>query len=345
MRLIGIVLGSWLLKYGAVAASLSSIALLSITIPILGFLPYSVAQAPGKSSSDLFKQPDSRSQNIKLRRLLPTTPSDQSDVAKAELIPEDGHGAGHENRGGHLGTRRINRSKSWTAFLRERGYAGYAKNWTHSSICNPLCVKYLAIVFTNTLAMDFRNQLKPWVSTRYGWPLATVGYVLSIESLAGVAVLFALPWLDRIWRRSSTTAARTFDAPAKVKDSGRDQKRKHELRVAKASLLFGAMGAIIVALAADRAFFVVGILTLTGAVGFPDAVRAFCTSFFATSDIQPLYAAVTVVEMLGGIVASPIWGWIFAQAYHGGGYWMGIPLVVCAVLLLSILGLLSRLRP
>ncbi|KAI4212595.1 MAG: hypothetical protein LQ351_004667 [Letrouitia transgressa] len=161
--------------------------------------------------------------------------------------------------------------------------------------------------------MDVRNQLKAWISTRYGWPLADVGYVLSGESVAGVAVLLALSWLDRV----------PCHAPS-VSFAVRE-KRKRELLVARASLSLGAAGALVIALAAERTVFVLGLVVMMGTVGFPDAVRAFCTSFFAGDEIQPLYAAATVVEMLGGIIGSPVWGWIFTQAYHGASIWMGVP--------------------
>lgn len=196
--------------------------------------------------------------------------------------------------------------------------------------------------------MDVRGQVKRWIRTRYGWPLADVGYVLSAESVGGVVVLLALPWLDRV-RRRRPPGSRAMEVPAESHDedliSGVWVKRKRELRVARASLVIGAAGALVIALAADRTVFVLGLVVMTGAVGFPDAVRAFCTSFFAVGEIQALYAAVTVVEQLGVIIGSPVWGWVFAQAYHGGRVWMGMPFGIHMVLLLCTLCLLLRLKP
>lgn len=219
------------------------------------------------------------------------------------------------------------------AGVREADFAGTVQKYTYLPIRNPLCFMFLAIMFINSLAMDVRNQLKAWISTRYGWPLADVGYVLGGESVAGAAVLFALPWLDRVWCHAPSVSLAIWE------------KRKRELRVAQVSLGLGAAGALVIALAAGRAVFLLGLVVMMGAVGFPDAVRAFCTSFFAADEIQALYAAVTVVEMLGVIIGSPVWGWIFAQAYHGGSVWIGVPFGVCMVLLLCTLGLVLRLKP
>lgn len=96
------------------------------------------------------------------------------------------------------------------------------------------------------------------------------------------------------------------------------------------------------AVAADRVAFVIGLVAMTGAVGFPDAICGFFTSHFATADIQGLYASVTVVQSLSVIVGSPVWGRIYAHAYRGA--WIGAPLGVCAVLLVCTLGLVLALR-
>ncbi|KAL8943726.1 MAG: hypothetical protein Q9211_000875 [Gyalolechia sp. 1 TL-2023] len=177
------------------------------------------------------------------------------------------------------------------------------------------------------------------------------------ESVIGVAVLFALLWLDRVRRRPPPDFHATVVDEARAESRGYDggpedenlvnavrEKRKRELGVARASLGFGAAGALVIALAADRAVFMLGLVVITGAVGFLDAVRAFCTSFSAAGEIQALYAAVTVVEMLGVIIGSPVWGWIFAQAYYGENAWIGILFGIYMVLLLCTFGLLLRLK-
>lgn len=325
VRLGGVVLGSWLLQYGAGAANLSGVALMSVAIPILGLLPPSAARAPRSTSSSRSEQRKPMQQDIGLQHLTPKSISDSSTEAEAE------ENTAHEDHHYHSEHRNF-RPKSFMAAVREADLAGTVQKYTYLPIRNPLCFMFLAIMFINSLAMGVRNQLKTWISTRYGWPLADVGYVLGGESVAGVATLFALPWLERVWCHAPSVSLAVW------------QKRKRELRVAQASLGLGAAGALVVALAAERAVFVLGLVVMMGAVGFPDAVRAFCTSFFAADEIQALYAAVTLVEMLGVIIGSPVWGWIFAQAYHGGSFWIGMPFGICMVLLLCTLGLVLRLK-
>lgn len=324
VRLGGVVLGSWLLQYGAVAANLSSVALVSVAIPILGLLPRSAARAPRPIKPSRSEQQNPIQKDIGLQHLIPKGVSDSKAEAEEDAAYED-----REDRSEHLDRRQ----RSFMAAIREADYAGTVQKYTHLPIHNSLCFMFLAIMFVNSLAMDVRVQVRTWISTRYGWPLADVGYVLSAESVAGVVLLFALPWLDRVRRHLPPGSHTVWE------------KRKRELWVARVSLGFGAAGALVIALAADRAMFFLGLVVMTGAVGFPDAVRAFCTSFFATEEIQALYAAVTVAEMLGVILGSPVWGWIFAQAYHGGSTWIGVPFGIHMILLLCTLGLLLRLKP
>ncbi|KAL8924202.1 MAG: hypothetical protein Q9208_004166 [Pyrenodesmia sp. 3 TL-2023] len=353
VRLSGIVLGSRLLQYGAVAANFSSVALMSVAIPILGLLPGSVARAPRPPQLSRSEQQDTIQQDIGLQEFIPKSVSDSS-AKVAGKMEEDSVYTDREDRSEHLN----HRQRNLMAIIREADNVGAVQKYTHLPIHNPLCFMFLAIMFINSLAMDVRGQVKTWVSTRYGWSLADVGYVLSAESVIGVAILFALPWLDRVRRRTPPNPHAAVVEETRVESRGHDggfegedlinavqEKRKRELGVARVSLGFGAAGALVIALAADRAVFVLGLVVMTGAVGFPDAVRAFCTSFFVAGEIQALYAAVTMVEMLGVIIGSPVWGWIFAQAYHGGSVWIGVPFGICMVLLLCTLGLLLRLKP
>ncbi|KUJ21339.1 uncharacterized protein LY89DRAFT_730122 [Mollisia scopiformis] len=89
-------------------------------------------------------------------------------------------------------------------------------------------VMCLAIMFINTVALDSRALLHPWLSKRYNWDLATTGYILSVESLLGISILLVLQFI------SSRSSSMTFR-----------QKRGHELRVAKMSLICAILGSVL----------------------------------------------------------------------------------------------------
>lgn len=342
-RLTGVIFGAWLLKNGAASAMLLGVTLTSTIIPILSFLPRSAA---------------SSSKSSEFQRTLTATSADGSSdsasrVASPRLAP------GRSDAKDSIGReQQVDSPREHLAHTNgsRKAFSSLIRRFSHIPFDNPLYLIFLAIIFINGLAMDVRGQLRPWTSKRYDWPLATVGYILSGESFLGVGVLLALPWLDRVRRPlpESLAAAPRTSASADVQPLAEEEviaatraivaKRRREILVARVSLALGAGGALVLALAADRAAFVIGLAAMTGAVGFPDAIRAFFTSHFATADIQGLYASVTVVETLSVIIGSPIWGTIYAHAYRGTSAWIGAPFGVCAVLLVCTLGLVLALR-
>ena len=331
-RLAGVMFGAWLLKNGAASAMLLGVTVTSTIIPILGFLPGSAARAP--NSGDFQRTSTANSTDY--------SADSTSGVTSPRLSPE------RSNAKDLIGRKQPTPTKgSKTSWIRA---------FSHIPFEHPLYLIFLAVMFLNGLAMDVRGQLRPWTSKRYDWPLATVGYILSVESFLGVGVLLALPWLDRVRRPlpQSLAADPRTTASADVQPLAEEEaiavtrailaKRRREILVARVSLGMGAGGALVLALATNRVAFVIGLAAMTGAVGFPDAIRAFFTSHFATADIQGLYASVTVVESLSVIVGSPAWGRIYAHAYRGASAWIGAPFGVCAVLLVCTLGLVLALR-
>ena len=338
-RLGGAILGAWLLKYGAASVLLLGVTLTSTIIPILSFLPYSAARSP--KLEELRETPMAGSLNC---------PSDGSPRANSPRFQPD-HSNVKDPSGPEQPLNSPQQELMATKWSR-RAISNLIRRFSYVPFDNPVYPTYLAIMFLNGLAMDVRNQLRPWTSKRYDWPLATVGYILSVENFLGVGILFALPWLDRVCqsRSLSSPTASSADEPllseeeASVLARSILAKRRREILVARVSLGLGAVGAVVLAFAATRGVFIVGLGIMTGAVGFPDAIRAFFTSHFETDDIQGLYASVTVVETLSTIMGSPAWGSIYAHAYQGANAWTGAPFGVCAVLLVCTLGLVLAFR-
>ncbi|KAL8846607.1 MAG: hypothetical protein Q9221_008325, partial [Calogaya cf. arnoldii] len=342
-RLGGMVFGAWLMRNGAAMTMLLGVTLSSTILPILSFLPSSTARSSQSGESQ--------------RTSAPALANCSSDGTHSTASPP-------------LGPRRstskglVDEDQQVDPLLDQSGpskvpstdFSKLSRSLSHIPFDNPLYLIYLAIMFFNSLAMDVRGQLRPWTSKRYDWSLATVSYILSVESALGVGILSALPWLDRIRRPvvqsvSATSRAPTrTDAETPVEDEAMSNKRavlakrRRELLVARVSLGLGTVGALMLALATSHVAYIAGVAVMTGAVGFPDAIRAFITGHFATDDIQGLYASVTVVEALSIMVGSPTWGAIYARAYRGASEWIGAPLGVCAVLLLCTLGLTLRLK-
>ncbi|KAL9036608.1 MAG: hypothetical protein Q9214_006054 [Letrouitia sp. 1 TL-2023] len=342
-RLAGVIFGAWLMKNGAASAMLVGVTLTSTIIPILGFLPHSVARSP---ESENFQAKSTASS-------ADCTSDNTSNIASPPLRPRQSNTKTSRGREQQINS---HQERLMPTKGSRKAISHLIRRLSYIPFDNPLYLVFLAIMFLNGLAMDVRGQLRLWTSKRYNWPLATVGYILSVESFLGVGILFALPWLDRVRQRlpQSHPAGSRTTASGDVEPLAEDEaimaahailaKRRREILVARVSLGLGVIGSLVLALTANRAAFFIGLATMTGAVGFPDAIRAFFTSYFATGDIQGLYASVTVVETLSVVVGSPIWGSIYAHAYRGTSAWLGAPFGVCAMLLTCTLGLALALR-
>jgi len=169
--------------------------------------------------------------------------------------------------------------------------------------------------------LDSRALLRPWLSKRYNWDLATTGYILSIESILGVSILFVLQFIGS--RSSSTTFG---------------QKRAHELRVAKISLICGILGSVLLGFSESRIGFILSVMVISGSVGFLDAVRAYFTAILASesnekADIGRLYSAILMVEYVAVICVAPLWSAIYSLGYGLGGLGVGLPFFGGAVMM------------
>ena len=178
----------------------------------------------------------------------------------------------------------------------------------------------LFIMYLNTTAMGVRMLLRPWTSRRYDWTLAQTGYVFSAESLLSAVILFVLPFVKN-------------PMPFRKQRNETDEPYNREIRVATTSLIFGIVGAILLALSRTRVLFFLSLVVFSGNIGFLDAMKAYFTTQLETNDIGRLYTCITAVEMLAMIVGAPVWGVVFSKGYEVGGFWEGVPFLCTAVLL------------
>jgi hypothetical protein len=185
----------------------------------------------------------------------------------------------------------------------------------------------LAIMSLNMVALDARQMLRPWLSKRYDWTLAQTGYILSIESILSVSVLFLLQYCDssEIWKAKNDL-----------------EKRKRELWIAKMSITCGTVGSTILCFAGVRILFFLAAIVISGSAGILDATKAYLTSQLDKPDIGRLYSTIMVIDTLTTVLSSPLWSSVYAVGYDWGRMWAGLPFinsagVFCLVLMLLML--------
>lgn len=309
IRLSGVAFGSWLLRNGAVPTMLVGICTYALIIPLLTFLPCTRPEkhqplkgteyAPLEPTETSGREPDLTEQQSPPTDPLQTSVTDPMQQPPPQQSP-------------------IRTIKSELL----DSLSGFKRLALHSSAFN-MC---LIVMFLHTLSLGVRGLLRPWISKRYAWTLAQTGYILSLESILSVAVLFLLQYLDTSKGKSELA------------------KRARELWVSKLSLLSAIAGSLMLAISGYRTFFFLSLIVISGSVGFLDAIKAYFTAQLDVQDIGRLYSTIMVVETLAMILGAPVWSALYSTAYGLGEAWQGLPWACSALMLLLTLLLIGRLR-
>lgn len=194
----------------------------------------------------------------------------------------------------------------------------------------------LIILFFAALAKEARSLIRPWMSKRYNWSLASTGYIVSFEALLGASILFILQHLN----------SRPTYQP-----SPSSRKRARELKIAIIGLLCGIAGSLFLGMSTSRIGFFVSTVVFSGSVGFLDSIKAFFTAAIGRDgsrdgkkDIGRLYSAATVVEYVAMICTAPAWSAVYSYGYSMGGVGMGIPFYGSALMMAIALLLVLRVK-
>lgn len=70
--------------------------------------------------------------------------------------------------------------------------------------------------------------------------------------------------------------------------------------------------------------------------GFATTVRSLATSLVAPSKVGRLYAAMTTMEMIGGMVAGPLLSKLYSFGLNLDGFWVGLPFLASGGLFLIV---------
>lgn len=75
-----------------------------------------------------------------------------------------------------------------------------------------------------------------------------------------------------------------------------------------------------------------GVIVETLGAGYGSAARSLATWLMGknSADIGRLYAAMGVVDSIGGLTAGPVISLAFHEGMRYGGGWIGLPFLLCA---------------
>ncbi|PGH19271.1 hypothetical protein AJ80_04138 [Polytolypa hystricis UAMH7299] len=158
--------------------------------------------------------------------------------------------------------------------------------------------------------------LVQYISNRYGWTIADANLLVSLKSILTVALFVAiLPGIS--WVLVSRLHYHI---------------REKDLILAKASIIFLLAGTLTMGIAPSIVFMIIGLVVQTLGIGFVFLTRSLATTMVSRDQTARLYTFIEILQGLGLIIASPLMTSFFTVGLEAGGFWVGLPWIIAAVL-------------
>lgn len=169
-----------------------------------------------------------------------------------------------------------------------------------------------------------------FVSLRFDWTIAQVGYLLSIRGFGDIFVFLLL-----IPAATKLLVSERF--PFRYSTAQKD------LILAQISLLFVAAGIAIIAIPAIPAV-VGGVIAVTFGFGWLAMCRSLIVLFIDESHVSQVYSLVGVAESIGTLIAEPGLAALYSAGLRLGASWQALPFMVVSILCVVSASLLFLIR-
>jgi hypothetical protein len=73
-------------------------------------------------------------------------------------------------------------------------------------------------------------------------------------------------------------------------------------------------------------------------------MQSLLTSIVERHQVARLYAAITIMKMIGGVATSPVLSTLLSWGYDAGGIWIGLPFFVCGIIYMVVAVPLCMIR-
>lgn len=170
-------------------------------------------------------------------------------------------------------------------------------------------------------------MLLVFASKRFGWTFARANLFWALgEGVQLVVLLALLPLVGRILKRRLG-----LDALGK------------DVALARASAALLGLGTIFIGLGWNVPVFVIGIVLTASAAGMQSLLRSLVTDTIEAGKLSLVYSVITVLHVVGGALAGPLYSAAFVAGMRRGIEWTGMPFIVSGCLGLLSFGLLLGL--
>lgn len=174
--------------------------------------------------------------------------------------------------------------------------AGFiAKDWR---------VLFFACTYPIRMMMNsLDSQIMQYIPQRYHWSIANTTNLQAVQAgVAMVVLLFILP------------AASSY----LLKKRGYSSNRK-DIFITRFGFFCYGIGLLAVGFAPTIFYFIIGMITITFAVGCGSAIRALLTSWVKQNEVARLYTALGIIETIGSMCGGPLISTVYnagLSAYH-----------------------------
>lgn len=170
-------------------------------------------------------------------------------------------------------------------------------------------------------------MLLVFASKRFGWSFARANLFWALgEGVQLVVLLALLPLVGRLLKRSLGLGAFAKD-----------------VTLARASAALLGLGTLFIGLGLNVPIFVVGIVLTASAAGIQSLLRSLVTDTIEAGSLSLVYSIITVLHVVGGALAGPLYSVAFVAGMRYGIGWSGLPFIVAGSFGLLSFGLLLGL--
>ncbi|KAK7730402.1 hypothetical protein SLS53_009021 [Cytospora paraplurivora] len=172
------------------------------------------------------------------------------------------------------------------------------------------------------------TMLLLYVSKRFGWSFARANYLWALGEGVQLAILLVLlPGIGRILNLKIGWDAYSADST-----------------MARSSTALLGLGTLLMGVAGQVPFLVVGIVLASSGAGLQSLLRSLITDSISPTDVSVVYSVVTILHVLGGSLAGPLYSTTFSAGLRLGTGWTGLPFIIAGGLGLVSFALLLLLR-
>ena len=170
------------------------------------------------------------------------------------------------------------------------------------------------------LMVAYSTILVQYVSEHFGWTIAQTSYLLSPLGVLNLIILAGLPVLAEMLMSDRTHHRIRLSAFGK------------DAFLARLTLVFLIVGAIIEFISGSLAVFIFGLFIGTFGAGLSPLGRALLTHYVDSEHTSRLMSLISMVETIGSFFGGPLLAYWFDVGHRKGEGWTGLPFLYIACL-------------